>query len=241
MAKKIGKFISSDSKKQGSQAKRGTLIVIEGSDGSGKTEQTRLLCQYLKQKKIPFVMFDFPQYNSFYGQLVGRRLAGEFGKNIPPEYAALPYALDRLMVKERLKQALSSGKHVIANRYISSNTAHMSALAQPGKRQQVMDWIGQMEYGVNGMPKADLTFFLWMKQSIAKKLLVKKGARVYLGKKKKDLHEANHKFMEDSIRQYLKIAQKDKKWQVIKCFQGYLPKTIDQIHKELVKSIKNHI
>ncbi len=220
---------------------KGKFIVIEGSDGSGKTEQTRLLGQYLKQKKIPVAVFDFPQYDSFYGQLVGRRLAGEFGRNVPPEYAALPYALDRLMVKEQIKQALLLGKYVVANRYISSNTAHMSALAKPGKRQQVMDWIEQMEYGVNGMPRADLTFFLWMKQSIAQKLLVKKSARGYLGKKKKDLHEADHKFMEDSIRQYLKIARRDKKWQVIKCFDGRFPKTIDQIHQEIVRFVEKRL
>src|SRR3989338_4539339 len=41
---------------------KGRLIVIEGSDGSGKATQTKLLIEHLKKKKIKVRQIEFPRY-----------------------------------------------------------------------------------------------------------------------------------------------------------------------------------
>lgn len=218
--------------------RRAKFIVIEGSDGAGKTEQTKRLVDFLKNNKMKVAVFDFPRYEEFYGKLIGARLAGRFNSDIPPEYSSLPYAMDRLMVKPLLLDNFESCDFVVANRYIASNMAHMSAMVQGRKRQQIIDWIEEMEYKVNGMPREDITIFLHMSQKIAKKLVARKGQRKYLGKRKRDIHEANDRFMEESINQYLKIAKQNKYWAVIKCFNGGQPRTISEIHDDVIDLLK---
>jgi len=53
-------------------AKRGKLIVIDGTDGVGKATQTKLLVVRLKREKVPVATLDFPQYKkNFFGQIFG--------------------------------------------------------------------------------------------------------------------------------------------------------------------------
>ena len=43
--------------------KKGTLIVFEGTDGSGKSTQFAMLCGRLRQESVPFQKLVFPQYS----------------------------------------------------------------------------------------------------------------------------------------------------------------------------------
>ncbi len=59
---------------------KGKLIVVEGTDGSGKTVQTNLLLEKLSKKGYQVQMTDFPQYGrSFFANLIEKYLKGEFG------------------------------------------------------------------------------------------------------------------------------------------------------------------
>ena len=59
---------------------KGKLIVVEGTDGSGKTVQTGLLTERLSKEGYQVQMTDFPQYGkSFFADMIEKYLKGEFG------------------------------------------------------------------------------------------------------------------------------------------------------------------
>ena len=54
----------------------GKLIVIEGTDGSGKSTQFRLLTQRLENENIAFQKIVFPQYSEPSSALIRMYLGG---------------------------------------------------------------------------------------------------------------------------------------------------------------------
>ena len=121
----------------------GKLIALEGTDGSGKGTQLKLLVEYLTQKNVPHKTLDFPRYGEFFGDLAGRMLRGEFGPNehIPAQLAVLPFACDRWQVREELKQWLNDGKLVISNRYTASSAVYHAAKLPQGEQRAFIDWV----------------------------------------------------------------------------------------------------
>ena len=57
----------------------GKLIVIEGTDGSGKSTQFRMLSQHLEQDKVAFKHLVFPRYQEESSALIRMYLGGAFG------------------------------------------------------------------------------------------------------------------------------------------------------------------
>lgn len=76
----------------------GKLIVIEGLDGSGKSTQTEMLEQNLKNGGINYRKIKLPDYESPSSTLVKMYLSGDFGKdadNVNAFAASAFYAVDR--------------------------------------------------------------------------------------------------------------------------------------------------
>ena len=94
---------------------KGKLIVIDGSDGSGKATQTALLVERLKKEGKNVEVFDFPQYGNWSAVFVEKYLRGEFGsmKEVNPYTASLFYALDRYAASFKLKKLLEDGYTII--------------------------------------------------------------------------------------------------------------------------------
>lgn len=210
----------------------GKLIVIDGIDGSGKATQVELLKKYFDQKGMPYFGISFPRYDdNVYGDLVRRYLLGEFGKldEVDPHLAASLYAGDRSLAKKEITNALNSGKVVIADRYVSSSKAHLSANLPETEREEFVKWVDKLEYESNGMPREDLTIFLNVSAQKGKEL---SGAQ--------DIHEDNLKHLEEASKIYQKLARGND-WKVIECMDGGNLRTPEDIHQEIVQTLASQI
>ena len=108
--------------------KMGKLIVIEGTDGSGKSTQFRLLTERLAGEGREFRQLVFPQYAEPSSALIRMYLAGEFGTN-PSDvnaYAASTFfAVDRYASYKKVwGKWYEDGGLVVSDRYTTSNAVH---------------------------------------------------------------------------------------------------------------------
>src|SRR5271166_674961 len=199
---------------------RGTLIAIEGIDGSGKRTQVELLEKMLRARRYSTTTVAFPQYESWFGKMVGRFLNGDFGplESVDPHFSALLYAGDRFEAKAQLEGALNEGKIVLVDRYIASNLAHQVARALPEKRAEFLRWIEHLEYFIYGMPKENLILYLRVPPSQAQKLVALKGVRNYTSAKH-DIQENNLRHLEDAAEMY-DMLSRSKPWATIQCYDS---------------------
>lgn len=221
--------------------KAGKFIVIDGSDGSGKQTQADILIKRLKKlgKKVKY--FDFPQYEkSFFGKMVGRYLNGEFGEisDTNPYLISILYAGDRFEASSKIKNALEEGCIVVSNRYIQSNMGFQTAKMKSEKQKdEFLKWLEKMEYSIFNIPKADRVIYLHVPSRISQKLVDHKAKRNYTDKKR-DLHEANLKFLKSVEKQYLDLSVRYKEWEKVECVeygQIMTPEKISDLVFEVIK------
>ena len=198
----------------------GRLIAIEGIDGSGKRTQLDLLAKQLIAGGNSVYSTGFPQYDSWFGKMVGQFLNGELGalEAVDPHFTALLYAGDRFEAKLKLEAALDQGKIVLIDRYIGSNLAHQTARAAPEKRTAFRKWIEHLEYDIYDLPREDLILYLRVPPSEAQELVAQKAARSYTSAKR-DLQEASLRHLQDAADMYDLLAQSGP-WVTIECFDA---------------------
>lgn len=219
----------------------GKLIVIEGTDGSGKGTQLQLLVHHFKQQRISYETLDFPQYyKTFFGKWIGKFLKGEFGtvEDLPPYLLMFPYAADRWQAKEDMHRWLREGKIIISNRYTGSNAYQAAKLAKKD-RTRFIDWSFEMEYDAFGIPKEDLVIFLYVPFVVSQKLLEQKAARKYMGnQKKKDIHESNIPLMQEVEKVYLNFCKRYPHWVKIDCTKNGQILTKEEIHQKILSVLR---
>ena len=225
-------------------AEKGRFIVIDGNDGSGKGTQLELLKSHLEGAKIDVETFDFPQYDTFHGSMVGRFLSGEFGslENASPYLLTYPFAMDRMAVAPQIKKALDRGKVVLANRYVTSNMAHQSGRLPKEERKAYVDWDMEFEYGQNGLPKEDVVIYLFVPHKKAQELMNNKDriGRSYAKGKHKDMVEEDEGYLTGAEEAYLELSERFDHWVKIICVDEdgkMLPK--DEINTKIREELKN--
>jgi len=198
----------------------GRLIAIEGIDGSGKHTQAKLLEHSLQSKGFEVYATGFPQYESWFGTLVGKFLNGEFGplEAVDPHFSALLYAGDRFEAKARIESSLNDGKIVLIDRYVASNLAHQVARATPEKRSEFLRWIEHLEYSIYGLPREDLILYLRVPPSEAQKLVAQKSERRYT-QASHDLQEKSLHHLEDAAEMY-DMLSRSRPWATIQCYDA---------------------
>jgi dTMP kinase len=224
-------------------AYRGKLIAVEGIDGSGKQTQVRLLAQALESRGHRVLPTGFPQYNSWFGKMVGQFLNGDFGslQSVDPHFTALLYAGDRFECKGPIVEALEKGAIVLVDRYIGSNLAHQTARSATDKREAFRAWIEHLEYGIYSLPQEDLVLYLRVPPRQAQSLVAKKSARTYT-ESEHDILEADLQHLQGAMDMYDVLAQRSN-WKTIQCFDNakQVMRAPDEIAAEVLGAVLPHL
>ena len=199
------------------------FIVLEGLDGAGKSTQIRMLRQLFADRGVESEYVHFPRFDSpVYGQLIARFLRGEFGgvNEVDPYLVALIFAGDRADAAPQIRQWLAEGKAVVLDRYVYSNVGFQCAKLPAGEeRDRLADWIVNLEFGHNALPRPDLSLFLDVPFAFTERKLseAREGDdRDYL-QGGQDIHEASLQLQQDVRSVYLASAAKDPSLRVVDC------------------------
>ena len=133
----------------------GVFIVIEGSDGSGKATQAKLIRDRLEAAGYTVETFDFPRYDQPSSYFVKRYLEGAYGQSyeVGPYTSSLFYALDRFEAAPQIREALQQGKIVISNRFTGSNMAHQGTkIGNAEQRRGFFIWLDNLEFEMLRIP-----------------------------------------------------------------------------------------
>ena len=193
---------------------RGKLIVIEGTDCSGKETQSKLLASKLNEKRLETKVVGFPVYDSPTGRIIGscylgkeelcnKYLGGENGwfkegaTNVDGMVASMYYAADRKYNIDAINAMLDSGVNVILDRYVYSNMAHQACKKSDSfERSKIINKLEKLEFDIMELPVPDFTFLLYVPYNVAQKL--KKGR-----KKASDQHESDVDYLKRAEEVYL--------------------------------------
>lgn len=224
---------------------QGKLIVIDGTDGSGKATQTKKLIERLVEKGYDTETMDFPQYyNNYFGHIVGSFLRGDFGDptEINPYLSSILYAADRFESSKKIRQWLEDGKIVILDRYVSANQIHQGGkIKNNEQRKTFLNWLDKIEHGVFNIPRPDLIVYLDVPPKTSQLLIDFKSSRDYVKGAKKDKHESNVDFQMDSHEQSLRLVSELNNWHRIMCEEGGELLSIEAIHRKVWDAIQDMI
>ena len=219
---------------------RGKLIVIEGTDCSGKETQAKLLIEHLKERGMQVEIFSFPNYDSPTGKIIGGPFLGkaticdgwfkEGAVEVEPKVAALYYAADRRYNLPKIEEKLNRGISLILDRYVYSNMAHQAGkIEDMNERMNMYAWLDILEFKLLELPKPDIALFLHMPSEFAKQL---KQSRDEVP----DQLESDEDYLNKAENAYIELASVYK-WKTIECVENDQIKTIEEIGKEVLQAV----
>ena len=136
----------------------GKLIVLEGTDGSGKATQTAALLDRLRREDVDCRKIEFPRYQEESSALIREYLRGDFGEkpsDVNAFAASTFYAVDRYAsYQQDWGGYYRQGGLVIADRYTTSNAVHQGSKLQGKERTDFFEWLFDYEIPAAGTPKA---------------------------------------------------------------------------------------
>lgn len=219
----------------------GKLILIEGTDCSGKETQSKLLVQKLNNLGYKAIYYTFPNYDSATGKIVGGPYLGkeyicksyfeEGAASVPAKVASLYFAADRIYNVDTIKKYLDEGYIIILDRYIVSNMAHQGGkIANKEERFKMYEWLEKLEYDLLELPHPDMTIFLHMPYEFAIKLQQNREKSTIDG------HESDANHLKNAENSYLELKEKYK-FNYIKCIKNNKLRDIEDINEEILSII----
>ena len=215
----------------------GKLIVIEGTDGSGKSTQFKLLTERVAAEGHRFQKLVFPQYAEPSSALIRMYLGGEFGTN-PSDvnaYAASAfYAVDRYASYKKVwGDWYENGGLVLSDRYTTSNAVHQASKEPEEKQAEFLGWLYEFEYDRLGLPRPDLTIYLDVPTDFTEKLMRSREAATNT---KADIHEQDLEYLA-TCRRTGRAAAAFYGWTVIDCVKDGVMRSIEDIHEEIYRHV----
>ena len=218
---------------------KGKIIVIEGTDCSGKATQSKLLEEKLNKNGKKCVTISFPCYDTPTGKIVGGAYLGkeeiqesyfkEEAVTLDPKIASLYYAADRKYNIGKVIDYVEQGYYVILDRYVTSNLAHQGGkIADKDERFYMYQWIDKLEYWLLELPKPDKTIFLHVPYEFATEL---KKNRESL-----DEHEKSPEHLKNAENAYIELSELYN-WDKIECVKNKKLRTIEDISDEIYEII----
>lgn len=215
----------------------GKLIVIEGTDGSGKSTQFRLLTDRLESEQVKFQKLVFPQYSEPSSALIRMYLGGEFGKS-PSDvnaYAASAfYSVDRYASFRKVwGKWYEEGGLVVSDRYTTSNAVHQASKEPEDKRENFLNWLYDFEYDKLGLPRPDLVIYLDVPTDFTEKMLRHRETETHT---QADIHEQDMQYLA-TCRRMGRAAAEHYGWTVIRCVRGGAMRSMEDIHEEIYRHV----
>jgi dTMP kinase len=194
----------------------GLFLVFEGIDGSGKGTQAARLVETAAARGHSVASFGFPLYDDNpFSCAIGRYLNGELGslEDVHPTLSALLYACDRYHARPELVRAIEECDLVVCDRYVASNLAHQGSQLEGAEREELLEWLLEVEYGEFQLPKPGLVVLLDAHPKLARELVAKKGERSYTTLEA-DILESDEAHGDASREIYLELARREG-WHVV--------------------------
>ena len=215
----------------------GKLIVIEGTDGSGKSTQFRLLTQRVAEEGREFQKLVFPQYQEESSALIRMYLGGEFGtkpSDVNAYAASAFFAVDRYASYKKVwGKWYEEGGLVLSDRYTTSNAVHQASKEPEEKQAEYLRWLYEFEYDKLGMPRPDLVIYLDVPTDFTEKMMRTREAATNTHA---DIHEQDLEYLATS-RRIGKNAAACYNWTVINCVRDGEMRTIEDIHEEIYRHV----
>ena len=212
---------------------KGKLIVFEGTDGSGKATQTKLLVEALEQRGRAVRKLTFPRYDQDSSMLVRMYLNGAFGtdpNDVNPYAASTFYAVDRYAsYKQDWGGWYESGGLVVTDRYTTSNAVHQAGKLPDGACQDYLRWLFHFEYDLMGLPRPDLVIYLDLPAELSADL---RRQREESTRQHADIHEADAAYLRRCRENALRVVAFDG-WRRIDCSRDGAIRPPEEIHREV--------
>ncbi|HET8591761.1 MAG TPA: dTMP kinase [Nakamurella sp.] len=158
----------------------GTLIVIEGLDGSGKNTLSGTLTGHWRAGGRSVATLAFPRYGAdVHADLVRDMLYGRLGDLTDSVYgSALLFSLDRRAAADQIRELQAGHDIVLLDRYISSNAAYGAArLGGPDVDTGFPEWVRALEVDRFGIPVPDHQLLLATPPELAERRARDRAAR----------------------------------------------------------------
>ncbi|MEN9558692.1 MAG: hypothetical protein RL141_1061 [Candidatus Parcubacteria bacterium] len=211
------------------------FIVIDGTDGSGKATQTKLLVERLRREGRKAEQISFPSYgqpSAFFVEQFQAHQAYGAPADMPARTASVLYAVDRFHHAKEIRTMREQGTIVISDRYVSANKGHQtSKIADPAERRAFVAWLNEFEYGIMGVPKPDITVLLHVSAEIGYALQERKA------------HEASLEHLTAAEAAYLELPTIDtaEHWITLECMEQGALLPIQEIHERLWTLLRPHL
>ena len=217
----------------------GKLIVIEGTDGSGKSTQFKRLTQRLSDENRIFQKLVFPQYAEPSSALIRMYLGGEFGTkptDVNPYAASSFYAVDRYASYKKVwGEFYEKGGLVVSDRYTTSNAVHQASKVEGQAQKDFLKWLYEFEYDQLGLPCPDLIIYLDVPTDFTEQMMRRREADTHTSA---DIHEQDMEYLA-TCRRTGRQAAEYYGWTVIQCVRDGQMRSIEDIHEEIYRHVAN--